>query len=88
LFQAIERRVRCNPVDPCAEAGLLPECPDGAIDFHEDFLHDVFRIVVVVHETKCEVVDSPHMQLDKFSKRFMASLLRFNYQLPLPVSGH
>jgi len=58
------------------------------IDFHKHFLGDVFCVVMVVYKPECEIVDPSHMQLDKFSKRIMASFLHIQYQLPLPVSGH
>jgi hypothetical protein len=56
--------------------------------FHEHFLCNVICIIMVVDEPICEIVDLPHMQFDKFSKRSVASTLSIQYQLPLPVSGH
>ena len=83
----VDAGVHDDPVHPRGQLRVLPEPVERAIDLDEDFLRDVFRIVVVAGELIGDAIHHRSMPLDERLKRGCVAARRAGNQVGISHSA-
>ena len=67
----IDTRIHDNPIHPRRQLRLLPEAVEGSKDLYEDFLGDVFGVVVVPRELVGHAIHHGPVPLDERRRRLL-----------------
>src|SRR5580765_3788982 len=73
LIEKVVTAVQRNPVDPCTEVGSRFEAIETAVSPQECFLHDLFRVLFILHHAKSEAEDNLTMALHQQAKSILVA---------------